>query len=162
MNLLRVLLVEDDEVVHRALGFLIDLLPGCALVGIALTVSQALEEVARLRPDVVLMSAELPGALTAIEHLRAAAVPADGATATPMRVVLISVYGRGEQRARASGADAYVLADCGPGALRAALHGEPSAAPGCATDPTDPRRGGALSVACHQPAAEHKRRPPWA
>jgi DNA-binding NarL/FixJ family response regulator len=156
-----VLLVEDDEVVHRALGFLIDLLPGCALVGIVPTVAQAMKQVARLRPDVVLMSAELPGALTAIDQLRAAALPADDAPATPMRIVLISVYGRGEQRARASGADAYVLADCGPGALCAALHGERPAGPSGDGDSTDSCRGSAVPVGCGQPAPDPERRRPW-
>ncbi len=129
MDLLRVLLVENDEVVHRALGSLIDLLPGCVLVGIALTVAQALEAVVQLQPDVLIMNAELPGGLAAINALRAAALRPAGAAGAPLRIILISVYGRGEQQARASGADAYVLADCGPRALCAALHGEPCREP---------------------------------
>jgi DNA-binding NarL/FixJ family response regulator len=163
VDALRVLLVEDDEVVHRALGSLIDLLPGCALVGIALTVGQALEEVARLRPDVLLMNAELPGALAAIGALRAAAVPPDGASVTPLRVVLVSVYGRGERLARAGGADAYILADCGPWVLCAALHGErpPDTSGGgqpagpCCVAAADPAVAGVLC------GALPRRRPPW-
>jgi CheY-like chemotaxis protein len=160
-----VLLVEDDEVVHRALGCLIDLLPGCALVGIALTVGQALEAVTHLRPDVLLMNAELPGALAAIDQLRAAAQPTDGAAGAPMRIVLISVYGRGERLARASGADAYVLADCGPWALCAALHGEHPAEPSGAGESTGPCCGAAAAagvpIACALPATDPERRPPW-
>jgi two-component system response regulator DesR len=155
---MRVLLVEDDEVVHRALGFLIDLLPGCALVGVALTVGQALEAVARLRPDVVLMNADLPGALPAIGHLRAAGQsPADTA-AKPLRIVLLSVYGRGERAARASGADAYLLKDCGPGALCAALRGEsPGPRGGADTAPAT----WTPSVGCAPPAPDPERRAPW-
>jgi DNA-binding NarL/FixJ family response regulator len=164
LNSLLVLLVEDDEVVHRALGCLIDLLPGCALVGIARTVAQALDEVAQLRPDVLLMSAEVPGALAAINSLRTAAVtPADEAAAA-LRVVLISVYGRGEQQARAGGADAYVLADCGPWALCAALHGEQAGTPdgaGEATGPCCDAAALAVPVACGLSAPEPERRPPW-
>jgi DNA-binding NarL/FixJ family response regulator len=121
----RVLLVEEDAAVHRALGLLIGLLPGCTLVGVAPTVAQALDAAARLRPDALVMNAELPGALAAVDQLRAAARPAADAAAPPLRVVLISVYGRGERLARASGADAYLLADCGPRALCAALRCSP-------------------------------------
>src|SRR5690348_14259878 len=121
MNPTRVLLVESGESVHRALGYLIDLLADCELVGVVATVEQALVAVGRLRPDVVLMDADLPGALAAIPHLRAACQLPAAPAAHPQRIVLLSVYGRGERAARASGADAYLLKDCGPSALCAAL-----------------------------------------
>jgi DNA-binding NarL/FixJ family response regulator len=129
MELVHVLLVQADEPVQQALSSLIALLPGCELVGTAPTVTQAIAAVARLCPDVLLLDAELPGALGAIARLRAAAEPKQGGPARRLRVVLISVYGCGERAARASGADAYLLADCGPGALQAALRGERAADP---------------------------------
>jgi DNA-binding NarL/FixJ family response regulator len=142
--------VEDAGSVLHALGMLIDLLPDCKLVGTAATVAEAIDAVARLRPDVVLMNAELAGALAAIAVLRAASQPPDGAPAKAPRIVLISLYGRGERDAQASGADAYLLKDCGPRALHAALRGKGS---------TGLRRGIPLPHACHPPCTE--RRPRW-
>ena len=157
MELGRVLLVQADEAVLQALSSLIVLLPGCELVGTAPTVTQTIAAVARLRPDVLLLDAELPGALGAIARLRAAAEPKQGGSARRLRVVLLSVYGRGERAAWASGADAYLLADCGPGALQAALRGEPAAEPSpIAADTRGRRPPGRRRAARARPAPAYE------
>ena len=56
----RVVLVDDQRVVRDGLALLLGLLPGIELVGSAEDGEQALEAVARLQPNVVLMDLRMP------------------------------------------------------------------------------------------------------
>ncbi len=56
----RVLLVDDQRVVRDGLTLLLGLLPGIECVGSAEDGEQALDAVARLQPDVVLMDLRMP------------------------------------------------------------------------------------------------------
>jgi len=57
----RVLIVDDHEVVRRGTRELLEKAPGIEVVGEAQDGEEAIEGVARLRPDVVLMDLALPG-----------------------------------------------------------------------------------------------------
>jgi len=57
---LRVLIVDDHEVVREGLRSLLNRREGISVVGEAGTVGTAVEEAARLRPDVVIMDVRLP------------------------------------------------------------------------------------------------------
>jgi two-component system, LytTR family, response regulator AlgR len=68
---LRLLIVDDEPPARDRLRRLVAELPGCTLAGEAETGLQALDAVARLRPDVVLMDIRMPGmdGLEAARHL---------------------------------------------------------------------------------------------
>jgi DNA-binding NarL/FixJ family response regulator len=57
---LRVLVVDDQQIVREGLATILDLLPDVHVVGSAADGAEALELVARRRPDVVLMDLHMP------------------------------------------------------------------------------------------------------
>ena len=58
---LRILLVDDHEVVRVGVRALIDRQPGMEVVGEAGTVREAVEQAEQLAPDVVVLDIRLPG-----------------------------------------------------------------------------------------------------
>ncbi|MEU5213207.1 response regulator transcription factor [Streptomyces sp. NPDC020742] len=60
MNL-RIVVADDQEVIREGLMTLLDLMPGIDVVGGAVDGEQALEQVAALRPDAILMDLNMPG-----------------------------------------------------------------------------------------------------
>ena len=58
---LRVLVVDDQQIVREGLVTVLDLLPDVSVVGSAANGAEALELVARRQPDVVLMDLHMPG-----------------------------------------------------------------------------------------------------
>jgi len=62
MSKQRILIVDDHEVVRLGLKALIDRAPQFEVIGEAGTAKEALEQVSRYQPDVVLMDIRLPGA----------------------------------------------------------------------------------------------------
>ncbi|MFJ4621554.1 response regulator [Streptomyces sp. NPDC088812] len=58
---LRIVVADDQEVIREALMTLLDLMPGIEVVGGACDGQQAVERVAALRPDAVLMDLRMPG-----------------------------------------------------------------------------------------------------
>ncbi|HQZ72119.1 MAG: response regulator [Anaerolineae bacterium] len=72
--MIRILLADDHAVVRQGLRMFLALDPELEVVGEAANGAQALEQVALLRPDVVLMDLKMPvmDGLTAIRHIRAA------------------------------------------------------------------------------------------
>ena len=105
MNKQRILLVDDHEVVRLGLKALLDHHPQFEVVGEAGTSKEALEQVSRLRPDIVLMDIRLPGA-SGIEAC-------DEVTRTfpETRVVMLTSYAEDEMLFSAirAGASGYVL-----------------------------------------------------
>ena len=109
MNKQRILLVDDHEVVRLGLKALLDHNPQFEVVGEAGTSKEALEQVSRLRPDMVCMDIRLPGA-SGIEAC-------DEVTRTfpETRVVMLTSYAEDEMLFSAirAGAAGYVLKQIG-------------------------------------------------
>lgn len=116
---IRILLVDDHQVVRQALVQLLRAEPDLAVVGEAGTGTEAVALARQLVPDVVLMDINMPE-MNGIEATRAihAAFPA-------MRVIGLSMFDRGDQQAamQDAGAVAYV-SKAGPAeALLEAIRG---------------------------------------
>ena len=71
---LRIMLVDDHEVVREGLRTLLNRRPGMRVVGEAGSVAEAIEVAARERPDVVVMDVRLPdgSGVEACREIRAA------------------------------------------------------------------------------------------
>ena len=130
-----VLLVDDHQLVRAGLAALLDTADGVNVVGEAADGRQAIEQARQLHPDVILMDLSMPvmgGAAATREVL--AELPGTNI------VVLTSFSERDRvSEALAAGATGYLLKDCEPRELIAAVR---SAAAGHA--PLDPRVAKAL------------------
>jgi NarL family two-component system response regulator LiaR len=126
---IKVLLVDDHAMVRRGLGAFLSVYPDLQLVGEAESGADALEQCARLQPDVVLMDLMMP--------------EMDGATATAevrrqfpqTRVIALTSFRDDElvQRVIQAGAIGYLLKNVSGSdlaqAIRAAYAGRPTLAP---------------------------------
>lgn len=126
---IKVLLVDDHAMVRRGLGAFLSVYPDLELVGEAESGAEALEQCARLQPDVVLMDLMMP--------------EMDGATATAAlrrqfpqtRVIALTSFRDDElvQRVIQAGATGYLLKNVSGAdlaqAIRAAYAGRPTLAP---------------------------------
>lgn len=129
---LRLMLVDDHEMVRAGLRTFLGLQPDMEVVGEAGTAEQALALVPRLRPDIVLLDLVLPGmsGLEALRRLRAAH--------PDVKVVVLTSYAGAESVLPAvrAGVAGYLLKDVGPAeladALRAVHAGGASLNPGVA------------------------------
>jgi two-component system, NarL family, response regulator DevR len=105
MSKYRILLVDDHEVVRLGLKALLDHNPQFEVVGEAGTAKEAIEQVGRLLPDIVLMDIRLPGAsgIEACEEITR--------NFTDTRVVMLTSYAEDEMLFSAirAGASGYVL-----------------------------------------------------
>lgn len=121
---MRVLVVEDHPLFRRGVVALLDAEPDLEVAGTSGTGDEAVEQVARVRPDVVLMDLQLPGR-SGIEATRAivAAVPGT-------RVLVLTLFEDEDSvfLALRAGARGYVLKDADEaeltGAIRAVARGE--------------------------------------
>lgn len=114
---LRILLVDDHEVVRVGVRALIERQPGMEVVGEASTVGDAISQAEQLAPDVVVLDVRLPGGngLQACQQIKA--------QRPETRVIILTSY-PDEQilfDAIASGADGYVLKRVGSDDLIRAL-----------------------------------------
>jgi two-component system response regulator DevR len=114
---LRILLVDDHEVVRVGVRALIERQPGMEVVGEASTVSEAVTQAEQLAPDVVVLDIRLPGGdgMEASQQIKA--------HRPETRVIVLTSY-PDEQilfDAIASGADGYVLKQIGSDELIQAL-----------------------------------------
>lgn len=142
---LRILLVDDHEIVREGLRTLLSDEDDLEVVGEAGDGAQALRLVAALEPDLVLMDLAMPG-MDGLETLRQ--LRRSGSAA---RVLILTTFAEGEQvrEAVAEGALGYLLKDVPKAelvrALRGARHGTPALHPeaqrvlmrGVATPPGD-------------------------
>jgi len=101
---LRVFMVDDSPEVLKSVSQFLAETPGIELVGVALSGEESLPELARLKPDVVLMDLAMPGmgGLEATRRIKA--------SPTAPRVLLLSLYDAAlfSEDVRACGADAYL------------------------------------------------------
>lgn len=105
--MIRILLVDDQTIVHQGLKSLLEVQPDLQVVGWAETGQQALEQVAALQPDVVLMDVRMP--------------VMDGVTATQLitqqfpavKVLVLTTFSDDDYVVRAlrCGAKGYLLKD---------------------------------------------------
>jgi DNA-binding NarL/FixJ family response regulator len=113
----RILLVDDHEVVRLGLKALLEHHAQFTVVGEASTAKEAMEQVARLRPDIVLMDIRLPGAsgIEACEEV-VKSYP-------DTRVVMLTSYAEDEMLFSAirAGASGYILKQIGGDDLIRAL-----------------------------------------
>ncbi len=113
----RLLLVDDHEVVRLGLKALLEHHPQFEVVGEAGTAKEAVDQVSRLRPDIVLMDIRLPGAsgIEACEEITK--------TYPDTRIVMLTSYAEDEMLFSAirAGASGYVLKQIGSDDLIRAL-----------------------------------------
>ncbi|MFE7512842.1 response regulator [Streptomyces sp. NPDC057540] len=114
---IRVLLVDDHQVVRRGLRTFLEVQDDIEVVGEASDGAEGVARAEELRPDVVLMDVKMPGTdgIEALKRLRALANPA--------RVLIVTSFT--EQRtvvpALRAGASGYVYKDVDPDALAGAI-----------------------------------------
>lgn len=123
--MIRVLVVDDDPLVRAAVRLLLGVAAEIEVVGEAADGAQAVTEVARLDPDVVLMDIRMPGhdGLSATEQLRR--------RGSRPAVLVLTTFETDELvlQALRAGADGYLVKDATPealvGAVRQVSRGEP-------------------------------------
>ncbi|MCX5389881.1 response regulator transcription factor [Streptomyces sp. NBC_00094] len=114
---IRVLLVDDHQVVRRGLRTFLEVQDDIEVVGEASDGAEGVARAEELRPDVVLMDVKMPGTdgIEALKRLRRLANPA--------RVLIVTSFT--EQRtvvpALRAGASGYVYKDIDPDALAGAI-----------------------------------------
>jgi len=121
---IRVLIVDDHEVVREGLRSILATAEDVELVGEAADGSEAVRLAAELSPDIVLMDLSMPGVggIEAIEQIKALALP--------LEIVILTTYDDDDLiiRGLRAGARGYLLKDAGRKALfdsiRAAHRGE--------------------------------------
>lgn len=99
---IRVLVVDDSAVFIEALRRFLEQEAGLEIVAQAFSAVEAIAEVARLHPDLVLTDVDMPGmgGLDLVRQLK------DGAR--PPRVIVLSIFPEYEKYARRIGADGFV------------------------------------------------------
>jgi DNA-binding NarL/FixJ family response regulator len=128
-SVVRVLLADDQELVRTGLRMILGADPGLEVVGEAADGAQAVQEAARLQPDVVLMDIAMP-VMNGIEATRRIT-----AVGNSTRVVILTTFDRSElvYDALTAGASGFLLKDL-PGpqlvhGVHAATRGEELLAP---------------------------------
>jgi DNA-binding NarL/FixJ family response regulator len=121
----RILLVDDHAIVREGLRALLDDEPGRRIVGEATNGDEAVEMVARLQPNLVLMDLKMPG-LPAPDAIRTIRARNPG-----VHVLMLTSYAEDQQvqRVISAGALGYVLKDVAKAELLKAMttvsRGEP-------------------------------------
>jgi DNA-binding NarL/FixJ family response regulator len=114
----RVLIVDDNELVRDGLRMVLDPAPGFEVVGEAGDGATGVAEATRLRPDVVLMDVRMPG-LDGIEATRRI-VALDG---DPVRVLMLTTFDLDEYLLEAldAGVSGFTVKDTPPDDLLAGI-----------------------------------------
>ncbi len=109
MKHLRILIVDDHEVVRLGLKTLLDRHPYFSVVGEASTVSESIQRVEQLQPDVVVMDIRLPGG-SGIEACKQIVE-----NHPEVKVIMLTSYAEDEMlfEAITAGAAGYVLKQIG-------------------------------------------------
>jgi DNA-binding NarL/FixJ family response regulator len=126
---IRVVLVDDDPLVRAGLRLMLGGAPPLEIVGEAGDGAEALEVVARLRPDVVLMDIRMPRMDGLIATQRLSEQP------VPPKVIVLTTFDADDHvvRALANGATGFLLKDTAPPMIVEAIQnvaaGEPMLSP---------------------------------
>lgn len=115
--MIRILLVDDHELVRTGIEYLLKKDPDINVVGVACSGEEAIEQTERLKPDVVIMDINMPG-IGGIEACRKIT-----RKHPRMKIVALSVYADGPfpNQLLSSGADGYVSKSCSPSELISAV-----------------------------------------
>ncbi len=116
---IRVVVVDDQEMVRLGFVALLDSRPDLEVVGTAADGSQALQVVRRTSPDVVLLDVRMP-VLDGIETLRRLM---QGAATTPAKVIMLTTFDADEyvHESLRLGASGFLLKDASPDELASAI-----------------------------------------
>lgn len=118
----RILLADDQPLVRAGIAMLLDAEPGLTVVGEASDGAEAVEQVERLRPDVVLMDVRMPGT-DGLEATRRITVDAPAGTDRLTKVIVLTTYHVDDAvyAALRAGASGFVLKDAAPDDLVQAI-----------------------------------------
>ena len=128
---IRVLIVDDQELVRTGLSMILDAQPDIEVVGQASDGNDAVALARRLRPDVCLFDIRMPG----LDGIQATRILAGPDIQDPMAVVIITTFDLDEYvfDALRAGAKGFLLKDAGSEllaqAIRAAANGDALIAP---------------------------------
>ena len=128
-SVIRLLVVDDDALVRSALTLMLGGQPDVEVVGEAVDGLEALDKVAELSPDVVLMDIRMPR-MSGLEATEALALRPD-----PPHVIVLTTFDADEHvvGALGAGADGCLLTDTPPpqilAAIRAVADGDPMLSP---------------------------------
>jgi DNA-binding NarL/FixJ family response regulator len=128
---IRVLVVDDEELVRTGLRLILDAEPDLSVVGTAVDGVDAVAAARRLLPDVVLMDIRMPG----LDGLAATRQILGGADPLPCKVVILTTFDVDEHvyEALRAGASGFLLKDVPADqlahAIRVAAAGEALLAP---------------------------------
>jgi DNA-binding NarL/FixJ family response regulator len=116
--MIKLLVVDDQPQIRRGLRMRLGLEPDLVMVGEAADGQEAIVAAGRLRPDVVVMDAEMPNldGIRATERL--------GSVAPRTAVIILSIHDDviTREKARAAGAVAFVAKQAGDRALLDAIY----------------------------------------
>jgi len=109
MQPIRILLVDDHRIVREGLASMLGTQPDMCVVGEAGTGAEAIDQIVRLRPDIVLLDLEMPDmdGVSVLERVRA--------DFPDVRVIILTAYGTDERILDAvrAGAKGYLLKGAG-------------------------------------------------
>ncbi len=109
MQPIRILLVDDHRIVREGLASMLGTQPDMCVVGEAGTGNEAIDQIVRLRPDIVLLDLEMPDldGVSVLERVRA--------DFPDVRVIILTAYGTDERILDAvrAGAKGYLLKGAG-------------------------------------------------
>jgi DNA-binding NarL/FixJ family response regulator len=109
MQPIRILLVDDHRIVREGLASMLGTQPDMCVVGEAGTGTEAIDQIVRLRPDIVLLDLEMPDmdGVSVLERVRA--------DFSDVRVIILTAYGTDERILDAvrAGAKGYLLKGAG-------------------------------------------------
>ncbi|MFD7733197.1 response regulator [Kitasatospora phosalacinea] len=110
VNAVRVLLVDDEELIRFGLRAVLDAQPDVEVVGEASDGAEALGLVRSLRPDVVLMDVRMPG-LDGLAATRAILRDADRGTGPAPKILVVTTFEADDYvyEALRAGADGFLL-----------------------------------------------------